>query len=327
MEVKEYVNNNFSSVEKTRFGKIGVLMGGPSAEREISFKSGKAVFDSLTNAGIECVCIDIKTDNPEENERIIQSQSIDCAFIALHGTFGEDGGIQKVLESIGIPYTGSDPQASSLAMDKAASHYLFESRGISVPKHIVISEDKRPGIKDIADKLKFPLVVKPSQQGSSVGLSISDDINSLEKALFTAFEFGKGVIIEEYLRGREFTVGILDNKALPVIEIITKNRIFDYEAKYTYGMTQYIVPAQLDNRLNNILQESAIMAHRVLGCCGCSRVDIILDLNDIPFVLEVNTIPGLTDISLLPKAAKAAGIDFTNLCLRLIELAYEKAQV
>lgn len=327
MGVKECEENKFLSCEKKRFGRIGVLMGGPSAEREISFKSGKAVFDSLTNSGIDCVSIDINTDNPEDNARIIRSQSIDCAFIALHGTFGEDGGIQKVLEGLGIPYTGSDPESSSLAMDKAASHYLFESRGISVPKYVVISEDSQLDIKDIVIKLKFPLVVKPSCQGSSVGLSIADNIVSLENALLMALKFGKNVIIEEYLRGREFTVGILDNKALPVVEIITKNRFFDYEAKYTYGLTQYIVPAQLDRRQNNILQENAIMAHRVLGCCGCSRVDIILDLNNIPYVLEVNTIPGLTSTSLLPKAAKAAGIDFPNLCLRLIELAYEKAQV
>jgi len=327
MGVKECADNKSLIFEKSRVGKIGVLMGGPSAEREISFKSGKAVFDSLNNSGIDCVSIDIKTDNPEENTRVIRSQSIDCAFIALHGTYGEDGGIQKVLEELGIPYTGSDPQASSLAMDKAATHCLFESRGISVPKHIVISEDNRKDVKDISNKLKFPLVVKPSCQGSSVGLSIADNIDSLEKALLIAFGFGKNVIIEEYLSGREFTVGILDNKALPVVEIITKNRFFDYEAKYTYGMTQYIVPAQLDIRQNNILQDNALIAHRVLGCSGCSRVDIILDSNDIPYVLEVNTIPGLTGTSLLPKAAKAAGIDFSNLCLRLIELAYEKAQV
>ncbi len=312
---------------KLDFGKIGVLMGGPSTEREISLKSGKTVYESLKQVGFEVVAIDIKTDGIEENIRLIGSHKIDLAFIALHGRFGEDGQVQELLDSLGIPYTGSGAVASRLAMDKIASRKIFEASGLHVPRYK--AEDKlsyKANWKPHHNDFVLPLVVKPATHGSSIGLSIVDREEYLDKSVDLAFSFDERIIIEEYIKGREVTVGVLDEKALPVIEIIPKKRFFDYEAKYQAGLTDYVVPAELENEIAQNIQEAALSAHKLLGCYGCSRVDMILSNDDIPFVLEVNTIPGLTATSLLPKAAKVVGIDFPQLCIRLIGLAYDKTQ-
>lgn len=315
-------------MEKLNFGKIGVLMGGPSSEREVSIKSGKAVFESLSREGINVTAIDIKTDAREDNIQLMKSHSISLAFIALHGRFGEDGQMQEILDSLDISYTGSGVQASRLAMDKIASRKIFESAGLNVPRYKV--QERLfccPGGKFGSDNFAFPLVVKPATGGSSIGLSIVDKEEYLDKSIELAFNFDERIIIEEYIKGRELTVGILDEKPLSVIEIIPKNKFFDYEAKYQTGMTEYVVPAELEDKTAKRLQATALSAHKLLGCYGCSRVDMILDSNNIPFVLEVNTIPGLTKTSLLPKAAKVAGIDFSQLCIKLIQLANEKKQV
>lgn len=310
-----------------KFGKIGVLMGGPSTEREISLKSGKAVYDSLIQEGFKAVAIDIKSDAKDENTRLIKSHEIDVAFIALHGRFGEDGQMQEVLDTLGIPYTGSGVSASRLAMDKIASRRIFEASGLAVPRYkaedrISYNADWKVRPNDFA----LPLVVKPATHGSSIGLSMVEKEENLDKSVDLAFRFDDTIIIEEYIAGREVTVGILDEKPLPVIEIIPKKRFFDYEAKYAAGMTDYVVPAQLEDRVAQNIQGTALSAHKLLGCYGCSRVDMILTNDNIPFVLEVNTIPGFTATSLLPKAAKVVGIDFQHLCVKLIELAYEKAK-
>ena len=202
---------------KGGLGRIGVLMGGPSSEREISLKSGKAVFEAFTQAGIEAVVIEIKTDGLEENISLIRSFDIDCAFIALHGQFGEDGQIQGLLEILNIPYTGSAVLASRLAMDKAASHKIFKEGGLNVPRQAVLSKTNYPDQRVDYFSLGFPLVVKPAMQGSSLGLSIIERKEDLDEAIELAFKFDERVIIEEYLRGRELTVGILDDKALPLI--------------------------------------------------------------------------------------------------------------
>lgn len=308
------------------FGRVGVLMGGTSTEREISLKSGQAVFKALNESGIEAVSIDIKTDNIDDNRNLLNSHKINCAFLALHGRFGEDGQIQRILESMKLPYTGSGVLASELAMDKVASRRIFEKNNLNVPAFKVVNR----GLdwEDFLRNLDFslPLVIKPASHGSSIGLSIISEKKDLPLALESAFSYDERVIIEEYILGREVTVGILGNEALPVIEIIPKKSFFDYEAKYKPGMTEYVVPAELENDIAGHIQESALKAHQVLGCSGCSRVDMILNKKDLPFVLEVNTIPGLTDISLLPKAAKKVGISFCELCIKLIELAYEKDQ-
>jgi D-alanine-D-alanine ligase len=315
-----------SRTRELKFGRIGVLMGGPSSERDISLKSGHAVYDALAQAGLDAVAIDITTDSREENIRMIKSKKIDCAFLALHGRFGEDGQIQEILESIKMPYTGSGVKASILAMDKIASRKIFEVYGLSVPKYEVLENPSYHNNWRAHSKLGLPLVVKPATHGSSIGLSIVDKEEDLGKAVDLAFSFDERILVEEYIRGREVTVGILNELALPVIEIIPKNRFFDFEAKYQAGMTEYVVPAQLEERIAKKIQDAALSAHKLLGCFGCSRADMILGQGDIPYVLEVNTIPGFTSTSLLPKAAKITGIDFTQLCLKLIGLAYEKTQ-
>ncbi|MFH1269771.1 MAG: D-alanine--D-alanine ligase [Candidatus Omnitrophota bacterium] len=312
---------------RLNFGKIGVLMGGASTEREISLKSGGAVYESLNQAGLNVAAIDIKTETKEEDIRLIKSNGIDIAFIALHGRFGEDGQIQGILDELKIPYTGSGVTASRLAMDKVASRKIFESSGLPVPRYR--AEDKFSYSANWITRnndFSLPLVVKPAGHGSSFGLSIVEKEGCLDKAVDLAFSFDERIIIEEYIGGREVTAGILDEKPLPVIEIIPKKRFFDYEAKYHSGMTDYVVPAELEDKIAAQIQETALSAHKLLGCCGCSRVDIILSESGTPFVLELNTIPGFTATSLLPKAAKVAGIDFSQLCIKLIQLAYEKIQ-
>ncbi len=309
---------------KNQFGKIGVLMAGPSSEKKISLKSGRAVCEALKKAGLNIAPVIIKTDKPEDNIRLLKFKKIDCAFIALHGRFGEDGGIQKILRRLNIPYTGSGVKASSLAMDKIASRRIFQRHGLKVPRSKVLKRDSYHGIN--LNGLCLPLVIKPATHGSSIGLSIVNKPKDILPAIRRAFKFDRRIIIEEYIKGRELTVGILGDKAMPVIEIIPKHAFFDYQAKYKQGLTDYIVPAKLDPRVSGRVKQAGVDAHRLLGCFGCSRVDIILDEKSEPVILEVNTIPGLTSTSLLPKAAGKSGIDFTSLCLKLIQLAYEKTK-
>ena len=309
---------------RNKIGKVGVLMGGVSTEREISLKSGKAVYENLRQLGLDVITIDIKTSNKEENIRMIKSHKIDCAFIALHGLFGEDGQIQEILDKLNIPYTCSGMLASRLAMDKVATRKICQIHGLPIPKYEILDRLSYSTNWEFPDNLSLPLVVKPASHGSSIGLSIIDDKKDIDKAISLAFSFDEIILIEEYIKGREVTVGILDNAALPVIEVIPKKRFFDFEAKYQPGMTDYVVPARLEEEIAKKIQETAMAVHKLLGCVGCSRVDIILDSNNTPIILELNSIPGLTPTSLLPKAAKVAGIDFPQLCLRLLELAYEK---
>lgn len=309
---------------KLKFGKIGVLMGGPSTEREISLKSGKAVYDSLKELGLDVIVIDIKTDDVKQNSFLMKSKKIDCAFIALHGRFGEDGQIQTILDRLKIPYTGSGSKASMLAMDKIASRKIFEEHGLNVPRYMILEKSSFNSNQVVYSQLHLPWVIKPATHGSSIGLTIIDKREDLDRALELAFGFDERVLIEEYIEGRELTVGILEERALSIIEICPKKRFFDFQAKYEHGMTQYIVPAQLDREITHQVQEMALLAHKLLGCLGFSRVDMMLNRRNIPFVLEINTIPGLTSTSLLPKAARVEGIDFAQLCLRLLKLAYEK---
>ena len=309
------------------FGRVGVLMGGPSSEREISLKSGKAVFSALCASGVEAVAIDIATDNLQENVSLLKKHNLDCAFIALHGRFGEDGTIQRILEQIGLPFTASGVKASKLAMDKIGSLEIFSQGGLCVPKSQFLEKSAYKKEKIFTNRLGFPLVVKPANHGSSIGLSLLENEQQLPAAIELAFKFDEHIIIQEYISGRELTVGILDEAALPVIEIIPNNKFFDFAAKYQDGLTQYIIPAVLDQKIALEMQRVALKAHKLLGCYGCCRVDIILTKDGCPYILEVNTIPGMTATSLLPKAAKIVGINFSQLCLRLLELAYEKKRV
>jgi len=314
-------------MEIKEFGRVGVLMGGPSSERGISLKSGKAVLSALLESGVDALGIDIITDNAQENIRLLQSHNLNSVFIALHGRFGEDGTIQEILEKINLPYTASGVAASRLAMDKIGSLRMFRDGGLRVPKSHFIEKSayRKNGV--YKNDLGLPLVIKPANHGSSIGLSLVEDDKGVSAAIELAFQFDERIIIEEYIFGRELTVGILDEAALPVIEIIPKNKFFDFEAKYQAGLTDYIIPAHLEEAIARKVQQAALTAHKLLGCFGCSRTDIILSKDGSAYVLEVNTIPGMTVTSLLPKAAKIIGIGFNQLCIKLLELAYEKAKV
>ena len=302
-------------------------MGGPSAERDISIKSGKAVCAALLNKGIDAVPVELEKaqDMNGYKERVaekIQSLNIDAAFIALHGGFGEDGQIQEILEKMKIPYTGSRVNASRLGMDKASSKVLFESNSIPVPQYKVIYKpelDKGAGGRVYFKELGTPLVIKPCCEGSSIGLSIIDREDDFQKAFLTAFRYSEGVIVEEYVKGREITVGILEDKALPIVEVVPKKRFFDFEAKYQKGLTEYIVPARIGKAKYLECQKIGLAAHNALAARFFSRVDMIVADSGAPVVLEVNTVPGLTEISLLPKAAQAAGVDFEKLILKIME--------
>ena len=314
-------------MEVKDFGKVGVLMGGPSSEREISLKSGKAVLAALSESSVNAVGIDIITDNEQENIKLLKSYDLDCVFIALHGRFGEDGTIQAILEKMNLTFTGSGVQASRLAMDKIGSLEIFKKQGLYTPKFLSLERSTYNKSNDFKNELGLPLVIKPANHGSSIGLSIVESITDIAPSIDLAFQFDRRVILQEYIKGRELTVGVLDELALPIIEIIPGNKFFDFQAKYQAGLTEYIIPAQLDDRIGLIVQKAALIAHKALGCFGCSRTDIILSQDNLLYLLEINTIPGMTSTSLLPKAAKTVGIGFDKLCLKLLELAYEKAEI
>ncbi len=306
-------------------GRIGVLAGGLSNERPISLESGTAVLNALKGIGVEAVFIDIKK---ELTKKDIKGLGIDVAFIALHGRFGEDGTIQRMLQDCGIPYTGSGPLASGLALDKIASRKLFIKNGIDVPRYIVLNKEfDYTDFKKITQVFNFPIVVKPQFEGSSIGISIVRDKNGLPEAINTAFCYGDKILAEEYIKGRELTVGILDDEPLPVIEILVKEQFYDFNAKYQSSETEYIVPAKIDEDIYKRTQQIGRLAHLALGCEIFSRVDMMWDQErDRLVVLEVNSIPGFTSHSLLPKAAAYVNINFSQLCLKIIEAAINKKE-
>ncbi|NQU95753.1 MAG: D-alanine--D-alanine ligase [Candidatus Omnitrophica bacterium] len=310
-----------NNAKKTGYGRIAVLAGGPSSEREISIKSGRAVYEALKRKNQDVFFLDVGTDVLEK----LKNAGFDIAFIALHGRFGEDGTVQAMLEELKIPYTGSGVHASRLAMDKVASRKVFSASGIKVPRYQVAN--KNEDLRGILKGFKTPFVVKPQSEGSSIGLTIVRDKARLEEALRKAFLYHENALVGEYIHGRELTVGILENKALPVIEIVAKNQVYDYEAKYENKATEYIVPANLSENEKRAAQAAALKAHSLLGCRDFSRVDMRMNDKGDVFVLEVNTIPGMTKRSLLPKAALAENINFEDLCMKLTELAHKRGEV
>ena len=295
-----------------------MLAGGPSNERLISLKSGRAVYDALTAEGLDAVLVDVK----EDVDHTIKDMKIDVAFVALHGRFGEDGTVQKMLELAGIPYTGSGVGASMTAIDKIAAKELFIKNGIPVPRYAVIKSGDCQYTE--VEDLGFPVIVKPQFEGSSIGMTVAGTIGELKAAVGKALKYGPKALVEEYIDGREVTVGILCDEPLPVIEITTKNRIYDYSAKYSDATTEYIVPADINAATYNRAQELGGRAHLALGCRTFSRVDMMIDKTGCVYVLEVNTIPGMTERSLLPKAASANGVSFNRLCVKLLEEALNK---
>jgi D-alanine-D-alanine ligase len=304
--------------KEMRKKKIGVLLGGLSAEREVSLRSGKAVFKALKSIGYHVVAIDAKGDFYAK----LKKQKIEQVFIALHGGHGENGAIQGMLEIMGIPYTGSGVLASSLAMDKVASKKIFLYHQIPVPAFSIIERSavssQRSAKKASLGSLKMPVVVKPATEGSSVGVEIVKDAKSYQRALKKAFEYGDTVLIEKYIRGQEVQIAILDDKVLGGVEVRPSDEFYSYKAKYTAGLTQYIFPPELDKKTYRKAEKAALTAHQALGCSGATRVDLIIDRHNNPYVLEVNTIPGMTETSLLPKIAQNAGLDFPELIRRIL---------
>ena len=293
--------------------RIGVLYGGLSAEREVSLKSGKAVGLALQELGYLVTLIDVDREVVEK----LKESRIEAVFIALHGTYGEDGTIQGVLEYLKIPYTGPGVMASSIAMNKVMTKRILLSHGIMTPDYTVPYGDD----DDIAvPPGGYPMVVKPVAEGSSLGMSIVTDAEQLPKALADAREYSQEVMIESYIPGLELTAAVLGDEALPLIEIRAKGGVYDFRAKYTKGYTEYLVPAPIASDISRKVQDLACSSARVLGCTrGAVRVDFRLDMENCPYVIEINTVPGMTETSLLPQAAEAAGMDFTMLIDRILQ--------
>jgi D-alanine-D-alanine ligase len=302
---------------------VAVLMGGTSSERDVSLRTGTAVASALASRGCRVIGLDLQTETGSE----LTGLKLDAAFISMHGRFGEDGTLQKILDRKGIPYTGSGPEASRLAMDKVEAKRLFKSRGLDTPAHrLLIDGDSLDVIEAAARSLGHPVVIKPKAEGSSVGVSMHRDKSTLFEGAIDAFRYGRIALMEKFVEGREMTVGILDGKPLPLIELKPKRAFFDFVAKYADPETQYVVNPQLDPDDVKRIQGAALAAHKALGCDGATRVDIIYTPLHSAFVLEVNTIPGMTERSLLPKAARAAGLEFPELCQEIVESAFKRKQ-
>lgn len=300
------------TVEELKTKKIGVLFGGLSAEREVSLKSGAAVHGALLSQGYNAVTIDVGRDLAQALER----ERVDLAFICLHGRYGEDGAVQGLLELMGIPYTGSGVLASALAMNKIFAKQVFAASGLTVASYRVLRRGEKADLAGLG--FGFPLVVKPSQEGSSVGVSIVKQAESLPAALAEAFRYDGEILLEQFIKGREIQVGILNDRAMGAIEIVPKNEFYDFEAKYTEGMAEHICPPVLPPELYRNLLAQGESAHRALGCSGYSRVDFLVTGEGECYLLEVNTLPGMTALSLLPEIAqKEAGIGFGELVERI----------
>jgi D-alanine-D-alanine ligase len=297
--------------------RIGVLLGGDSSERKVSLKSGTAIYQALKAIGLDVVKLDVKK-NPSE---MIKKAGIDMAFIALHGHGGEDGTIQEILEDLQIPYTGSDPYGSLNAFDKVKTKMLFEKNRISMPRYQVITA---ADWKEKVALLKFPLFIKPVDNGSSIGVHMVSTIDDLEKKLAAVFLSHDRYLAEERIVGREITVGILGDKALPIVELKPKNDFYDFRAKYTVGKTRYIVPASFPEKDYQRYQRVALKTHHALGARDFSRIDMMIDEKGKEYVLELNSIPGFTETSLLPKAAKKEGFSFGDLCQEILTLAVRR---
>ncbi|MBA4372384.1 MAG: D-alanine--D-alanine ligase [Thermodesulfovibrio sp.] len=296
--------------------KIGVLMGGQSAEREVSLRSGAAVVGALTSRGYAVKAIDAGPDLVS----VLKKEKIGLAFIALHGGHGENGALQGMLEIMGIPYTGSGVLASALAMDKEASKKIFLYHGIPVPAcRIVRQQEFRAKGFRVATGFKLPWVVKPATEGSSVGVEIVKTMDAAGKAVKKAFAYGSAVVIEQYIKGKEVQIAILNDRPIGGVEVRPSLEFYSYEAKYTAGLTEYVIPPVVDSRTYKKAEEAALAAHRALGCSGATRVDLIVDDRKKLFVLEVNTIPGMTETSLLPKIAAAAGMAFPLLIEKIMQ--------
>jgi D-alanine-D-alanine ligase len=299
--------------------KIAVLMGGPGSEREVSLATGRGVSKALRSLGAEVVEVDVRDENFE------LSHDVDLAFLTIHGTFGEDGQLQQILEDRGVAYTGDGIEESRIAFDKILSKERFRKNNVTTPYWQVVKSGQRPTIP-------LPIVVKPPRQGSTVGVVIVKNARELDSAVAEAAKYDGELLIEKFVPGRELTVGILGDQALPILEIIPKGGFYDFTNKYPFlnpqagGGAEHVCPAKIANDKTKEIQVLALKAYRALGLQVYSRVDVILSENNEPFVLEINTIPGMTEASLLPEAAAAAGISYVDLCTRIIELSRARSE-
>lgn len=308
--------------------KIAVLMGGRSLEREVSLRSGERVFGALTALGYRAIALDVTPDLVDT----LRSERPEAVYIALHGRFGEDGTVQEALEFLGIPYTGPGVVSSSLAWDKSLSKRMFAAAGVPTPPWVTFTADafKEMGAAGALDLVPavvggFPVVVKPTKQGSALGLTRVASAGELPEALLSSLSYGDAALVEKWVDGRELAVSVLDGpdgpEVLPAVEMVAKSGLFDFRAMYTRGETEYYCPARLTPGLADEVATLASRCHELLGCRDVSRVDMVVDEEGRPWVLEVNTSPGMTETSLLPMAGEAAGLDFENLVDRLTRAA------
>lgn len=289
-------------------------MGGLSPERKVSLTSGQEIFNALKSKGLNATLVDVDHNIGAS----LAERKIDLAWIALHGTFGEDGTIQGILEYLKIPYTGSGVLGSAVAYNKVVSKEIFMERGIpTAPYQVIHAEDRNR----VMPKLDFPVVVKPSDQGSSIGVSIVRSESKWETALDLAFDVSEEVLIEKYIAGKLLAVGMNGPQPMPIVEVVPKSGFYDYEAKYTAGKTDYVCPAELTSEEVDRCNDTAVRVFKALKGRGFPRVDLILDENGTPYVLEMNTIPGMTPTSLLPMAARKAGLEFDELVIEILKRA------
>jgi len=303
----------------TEFGKVAVLMGGISAEREISLISGAAVHKALLEKGVDAYVIDANPNNIDQ----LKAQGFDRAFIVLHGRWGEDGVVQGALQAIGMPYTGSGVLGSALAMDKVRTKQVWQSQNLPTAAYRILRSEA--DLDGLINELGLPLFLKPACEGSSVGIGKVSDEHELLSVYRQAATVGDDVLAEQFIDGAELTVAILDNQALPVVRMSTDNEFYDYEAKYQSDDTQYFCPAGLQTELETEIQEIALKAFNALDCQGWGRVDVMLNAAGRPQLLEANTVPGMTNHSLVPMAASAVGLSFADLVIRILETSMLEA--
>ena len=302
---------------------VAVVMGGPSAEREVSLNTGAAIANALREYGYTNV-VEIDLDPRNFGKQLAESKA-EVVFNAVHGLYGEDGRLQTLLEICEMPYTGSGMIASVSCMDKVITKRMLRDAGISTPACLIVNK-KESGIKEkIMQRFSLPVVIKPASQGSSIGVEIVKEENQLDEALANAFKYSRDILVEEFIGGKELTVSMMQKDgevvALPVIHIAPHSGTYDYHSKYTKGATEYICPADLDEETTKKVQEISKQAYEVLGCSGVARADVMLDEEGNGYVLEINTVPGMTATSLVPKAAAAAGISFPELCNIILQSA------
>lgn len=302
---------------------VAVVMGGPSAEREVSLNTGAAIANALREYGYTNV-VEIDLDPRNFGKQLAESKA-EVVFNAVHGLYGEDGRLQTLLEIREMPYTGSGMIASVSCMDKVITKRMLRDAGISTPACLIINK-KESGIKEkIMQRFSLPVVIKPASQGSSIGVEIVKEEKQLDEALANAFKYSRDILVEEFIGGKELTVSMMQKDgevvALPVIHIAPHSGMYDYHSKYTKGATEYICPADLDEETTKKVQEISKKAYEVLGCSGVARADVMLDEEGNGYVLEINTVPGMTATSLVPKAAAAAGISFPELCNIILQSA------